>query len=126
MHISRTLVVGLLIAAGLTMLPAGASASVPAASSCASLKTLNKKLEKVLSSKTYDSGAISDLAHSFKNGAKSAPKSLKSPMNTIASVASDAADAGSTNSAVSVLKKDTAKLVGATATWTKYLSTKCA
>jgi hypothetical protein len=123
----RVLVVGALVAGGLAMLGAGASASVPAVSkTCKSLKSLDKTLNKVVTSNNYDSGTISDLSKSFRKAAKTAPKSLRSAMNAIADVAADAAAAGSDTAATAALKKDAQKLSAAALTWTTYLSKNCA
>ena len=123
----RLLVVGVLVAGGLALLGPGASASVPASSkNCKSLKSLDKTLNKVVTSSNYDSGTINDLSKSFRTAAKTAPKSLRSAMNAIADVASDAAAAGSDTAATAVLKKDGKKLSAAAVTWAKYISTNCA
>jgi hypothetical protein len=127
MWVVRVLVLSVVLVAGsvLAFAPAARGAAPTASKACASLKSLNTKLNKVVDSQSYDSGSISDLSKSFKNGAKSAPKSLKSSMSTIAAVASDAASAGSTSGAAAVLKKDTQKLAAAVLKWTQYLETKC-
>jgi hypothetical protein len=127
MSVFRVLVVSALIVGGLVMLAPGASGSVPAVSkTCKSLKALDKKLNKVVTSSDYDSGTINNLSKSFRTAAKTAPKSLRSAMNAIADVASDAAGAGSTAAAAAALRKDGQKLSAAAATWATYLSTNCA
>ena len=70
MRVFRVLVVGTLMAGGLVLLAPGASGSVPTVSkACKSLKSLDKKLNKVIAggeSGNYDSGAINDVSKSFK------------------------------------------------------------
>jgi conjugal transfer/entry exclusion protein len=127
MRMFRVLVIGVLVAGGLAMVTPGASASVPALSkTCKALQSLDKSLNKVVTSSNYDSGTISNLAKSFRTAAKTAPKRLRSAMNEIAAVASDAASGGSTAAAAAALKKDAAKLSAAVVTWGTYLSTNCA
>src|SRR5262245_23394957 len=114
MGVFRGLVIGALIAGGLVMLAPGANAAVAAApKTCKSLKSLNKKLNKVVESCDYNSGTINNLSKSFRNAVKTAPKRLRSAMSTIAAVASDAADAGSPAAAAAALKKDGQKLAAA-------------
>jgi hypothetical protein len=123
----RALVIGGLIVGGFVMLAPGASGSVPAVSkTCKALKSLDKKLNKVVTSSDYDSGTINNLSKSFRTAARTAPKSLRSAMNAIAAVASDAAGAGSPTAAAAALKKDGQKLSAAAVTWATYLSTNCA
>ena len=70
MRMFRVLVVGVLVAGGLAMLRPGASASVPALSkTCKSLKSLDKNLNKVVTSSKYDSGAANNLSKSFRQAA---------------------------------------------------------
>ena len=127
MRTFRVFVLGVLVASGLAMLAPGASASVPALSkTCKSLKSLDKVLNKVVTSSNYDSGTINNLSKSFRKAAKTAPQSLRSAMNAIAAVASDAAGAGSPTAAAAALKKDGQKLSAAAVTWGTYLSTNCA
>jgi hypothetical protein len=123
----RVLMVGVLVTAGLAILGPGATASVPALSkTCTSLRSLDKTLNKVVTSTNYDSRTINNLSKSFRKAAKTAPKSLRSAMNAIADVAADAAAAGSDTAATAALKKDAKKLSAAALTWTTYLSTNCA
>ena len=130
MRVFRVLVVGALMAGGLVLLAPGASGSAPAVSkACKSLKSLDKKLNKVIAggeSGNYDSGAINDVSKSFKNAAKTGPKSLRSAMRTIASVASAAAAAGNPTAAAAALKKGGQTLAAAAVTWGRYLATNCA
>ena len=113
MRMFRVLVVGVLVASGLAMLTPGASASVPALSkTCKALQSLDNSLNKVLDSRNYDSGSISNLAKSFRTGAKTAPKRLRSAMNEIAAVASDAASGGSTAAAARGTQEGCAKAWG--------------
>ena len=127
MRVFRMFVVGMLIAGGMVMVAEAPGGSVPAASkSCKSLQALDKQLSKVVRSNNYKSSTISSLTKSFRDAAKSAPKSIKSAMNTIATVASDAAAAGSVSGAAAALRKDGTKLATAVAKWGTYLSTNCA
>jgi hypothetical protein len=107
----------------------GASAAVPAASkTCRSLNTLNKNLDKALASGTsghVDAGAINNLSKSFRQAAKTAPKSLKSAMNTIADVAANVGRTGSSAAAAAALKKAGQKLSVAAVTWEAYLAKNC-
>ena len=74
----RVFVVGALIAGGIVMLAPGASASVPASSkTCKSLESLDKVLNKVVTSSNYDSGTINNLSKSFRKAAKTAPKACR-------------------------------------------------
>jgi hypothetical protein len=129
MRTFRVLVVGVLVAGGLAVLAPGASASVPAVSkTCQSLNSLNKNLEAALAAGNagkFDSGAISNLSKSFRKGAKTAPKSLKSAMNSIADVAGSVAGSGSTAEAAAALKKGGAKIASALVTWGTYLDKNC-
>jgi len=127
MRVFRMFVVGMLIAGGMVMVAEAPGGSVPAVSkSCKSLQALDKQLSKVVRSNNYKSSTISSLAKSFRDAGKSAPKSIKSAMNTIATVASDAAAAGSVSGAAAALRKDGTKLATAAAKWWTYLSTNCA
>jgi len=127
MRVFRMFVVGMLIAGGMVMVAEAPGGSVPAASkSCKSLQALDKQLSKVVRSNNYKSSTISSLTKSFRDAAKSAPKSIKSAMNTIATVASDAAAAGSVSGAAAALRKDGTKLATAVEKWGTYLSTNCA
>ena len=129
MRTLRVLVVGALIAGGLVVLAPGATASVSAASkTCKSLTALNQKLEQAFASGDtgkVDTGTVSDVSSSFRSAAKSAPKSLKSAMNTISVVAANVAHTSSTAEAAAALKSGGAKLASALATWGTYLDTKC-
>ena len=84
-------VIGVLVAGGLTALAPGANASVPSVSkTCRSLNSLNENLQKALASGDsgqIDTGAISNLSKSFRKAEKTSPKSLKSAENTIADAA---------------------------------------
>src|SRR5215467_10550515 len=125
MRVFRMFVVGMLIAGGMVMVAEAPGGSVPAASkSCKSLQALDKQLS-VVRSNNYKSSTISSMAKSFRDAGKSAPKSIKSAMNTIATVASDAAAAGSVSGAAAALRKDGTKLATAVAKWGTYLSTNC-
>ena len=127
MRMFRMFVVGMLIAGGMVLVAEAPGGSVPAASkSCKSLQALDKQLSKVVRSNDYESSTISSLAKSFRDAAKSAPKSIKSAMNTITTVASDAAAAGSVSGAAAALRKDGTKLATAVVKWGTYLSTNCA
>ena len=125
----RVLVVGVLVTGGLAVLAPGTSASVPAASkACQSLNTLNKSLDKAIASGNvgkFDSGAVNNLSKSFRKAAKTAPKSLKSAMNTIADVAADVSHTGSTAAAAAALKKAGQKITVALVTWQTYLTKNC-
>src|SRR5436190_4336292 len=125
----RVLVVGVLVAGGPAVLAPGASASVPAVSkTCQSLSTLNKSLDKAVAngySGEVDSGAVNNLSKSFRKAAKTAPKALKSAMNTIAEVAADVADTGSPAAAAAALKKAGTKFTSALVTWGTYLTKNC-
>jgi hypothetical protein len=129
MRTLRVLVVGALIAGGLAVLAPGATASVPAASkACKSLNTLDQKLQKALASAEtgkVDSGTISNLSTSFRNGAKTAPKSLRSAMTTIAAVAANVAHTSSTAEAAAALKNGGSKLTSALVTWGSYVARNC-
>jgi hypothetical protein len=129
MRTLRILVVGVVIAGGLAVLGSGATASVPAVSkTCKSLNSLNKKLQKALTSADagqFDSGAVSDVSSSFRKAAKSGPKGLKSAMNTIASVAENVAHSSSTAGAAAALTNAGAKLTSALATWGTYVAKNC-
>jgi hypothetical protein len=130
MRTFRVSVVGVLVAGGLAVLAPGASASVPAVSkTCQSLNTLNKNLEQALASGNagkFDSGTINNLSKSFRKGAKTGPKSLKSAMNTIADVAANVAGSGSTGAAAAALKKGGQKFSLALVTWGTYIAKNCA
>jgi hypothetical protein len=122
----RVFAVGVLLAGGLAVLAPGASAAV--SKTCQSLNTLNKKLDDAIASGdagTVDSGAINNLSKSFRKAAKTAPKPLKSAMNTIADVAADVADTGSPAAAAAALKKAGQKFTSALVTWGTYLSKNC-
>ena len=81
----RMFVVGMLIAGGMVMVAEAPGGSVPVVSkSCKSLQALDKQLSKVVRSNNYKSSTISSLAKSFRDAGKSAPKSIKSAINTIA------------------------------------------
>ena len=129
MRTLRVLVVGALTAGGLVVLAPGATASVSAASkTCKSLTALNQKLEQAFASGDagkVDTGTVSDVSSSFRSAEKSAPKSLKSAMNTISVVAAKVAHTSSTAEAAAALKSGGAKLASALATWGTYLDTKC-
>ena len=129
MRTLRVLVVGAMIAGGLVVLAPGATASVSAASkTCKSLTSLNQKLEQAFASGDagkVDTGTVSDVSSSFRSAEKSAPKSLRSSMNTISVVAANVAHTSSTAEAAAALKSGGAKLASALATWGTYLDTKC-
>ena len=129
MRTLRMLVVGALIAGGLAVLATGATASVPAASkTCKSLNTLNEKLQKALSSTRtgkVDTGTISNLSSSFRNGAKTAPAVLKPAMKTIAAVAANVSHTSSTAEAAAALKNGGAKLASALVSWGTYVARNC-
>jgi len=129
MRTLRVVLIGVLVAAGLAVLAPGAIASVPAVSkTCQSLNTLNKNLEKALSSGDtgkFDAGAITNLSKSFRKVAKTAPKSLKSAMNTIADVAASVGHTSSPLAAAVVLRNNVQKLTPATVTWGTYLAKNC-
>ncbi len=122
------LVGSVLMLSGVAVAP-GASAAVPAASkTCRSLNTLNKNLDKALASGTsghVDAGAINNLSNSFRKAAKTAPKGLKSAMNTIADVAANVGRTGSPAAAAAALKKAGQKLSVAAVTWETYLAKNC-
>ena len=126
----RLAVAGALIAGmGGMFAASGASASVPAVSkTCQSLNTLNENLDAAIASGDagkVDSGAINSLSKSFRKAAKTAPKPLKSAMNTIADVAAHVAGAGSPAAAAAALKKAGAKFTSALVTWGTYLTKNC-
>jgi hypothetical protein len=129
MRVFRVSAVGLLIASGLMVLAPAASGAVPGVSkTCKSLQSLDKQLTKVLDSSNagkYNSGTVSDLSKSFKKGEKTAPKSLRSSMGTIATVAASAAAAGNPTAALAVIRNAGAKLTAAAVTWGTYLSKNC-
>jgi hypothetical protein len=129
MRTIRVLVVGVLLAGGLAVLAPNAVASAPAASkACQSLKSLNQKLEKALASDRtgkVDTGAVSDVASSFKKPPKGVPANVKSAMSTIASVASNVGHSGSTAGALAALRRAGAKLTGAVVTWGAYVTKTC-
>jgi hypothetical protein len=129
MRTFRVFAVGALVAGGLAVLAPGAGASLPAVSkACRSLNTLNTSLDEAVASGNsgkFDSGAINNLSKSFRKAAKTAPKSLKSAMNTIADVAANVAGAGNTAAAAAALKKGGQKFSVALVTWSTYLAKNC-
>jgi hypothetical protein len=129
MRTFRVFVFGMLLVSGLAALAPGASASVPAVSkTCRSLNPLNQNLEQAIASGNsgkFDSGAIDNLSKSFRKAAKTAPKILKSAMNTIADVAANVARAGSTAAAAAALTKGGQKFSLALVTWSTYLAKNC-
>jgi hypothetical protein len=114
-------------------LAAGASASVPGASNtaskkCQSYSALNARLDAALSSGDtgkVDTGAVNDVAKGFRSAAKSAPKSLKSAMNTIADVANSVSHTSTPLAAAAELKKAGPKITSAVLTWGTYLAKNC-
>jgi hypothetical protein len=122
----RVLAVGVLLAGGLAVLAPGANAAV--SKTCQSLNTLSQKLDDAIASGDagkVDSGEINNLSKSFRKAAKTAPKPLKSAMNTIADVAADVADTGSPAAAAAALKKAGQKFTSALVTWGTYLAKNC-
>src|SRR6478672_7423590 len=123
------LVMVALVAGGLAAGVPGANASVPGVSkTCRSLNALNQNLEKAFASGDaghVDSSAVNSVSKSFRNAAKTGPKSLKSAENTIADVAANVSHTSSPAAAAVALKAAGAKLTSALATWGAYIANNC-
>ena len=123
------LVMVALVAGGLAAGVPGANASVPGVSkTCRSLNALNQNLENAFASGDaghVDSSAVNSVSKSFRNAAKTGPKSLKSAENTIADVAANVSHTSSPAAAAVALKAAGAKLTSALATWGAYIANNC-
>lgn len=126
---SRLLVIGLLVAGGLTALAPGANASVPSVSkTCRSLNSLNQNLQKALASGDsgqIDTGAISNLSKSFRKAEKTSPKSLKSAENTIADAAASVSHTSDAAAAAAAIKAAGSRLTAAVVTLGTYIGRNC-
>ncbi len=118
-----------LVAGGLAAGVPGANASVPGVlKTCRSLNALNQNLENAFASGDaghVDSSAVNNVSKSFRNAAKTSPKSLKSAENTIADVAANVSHTSSPAAAAVALKAAGAKLTSALATWGTYIAKNC-
>jgi hypothetical protein len=129
MRAVRVLVIGVLVAGGLTvMAPQATATSGGTAKACQTLKSLDQKLQKALTNEksgSFDQGAVSDVASSFRKVPKGTPSSLKTAMSELASVASNVSHSGSAAGAAAALKSGGAKLESALVTWGAYITKHC-
>jgi hypothetical protein len=123
----RFVVVAALVAGGLMLLASGAQATVSAASKgCKTLVTLNKELQKFQpSNDEFDAQSLRGIAGAFRKAARSAPKQLKSAMNTFATVYADVANADNRGDALARFAENAKKYGQATKTWTTYYTKNC-
>ena len=128
MRTFRVLVLAALAVGGLAVLAPGASASAPSVSkACKSLNTLNKELDNVdvSSGKDFDLGQLNDIADAFHKAAKTAPKKLKSALNTIGDIYGKMGDADNVGGAVAAFGQNAQKYSKAFRTFGTYLATNC-
>jgi hypothetical protein len=124
----RFVVVAALVAGGLSLLAPSAHAAVPTASQgCKTIDKLNKELQKVEPSNgDFDPGSLQGIATAFRKGARTAPKQLKSAMNTIATVYADIGNAGSRGEAAAQFAQHAKEYGKAITTFTTYYTKNCA
>jgi hypothetical protein len=124
----RFVVAAALVAGGLSLLAPGAHAAVSTASQgCKTINKLNKELQKVEPSNgDFDTKSLQGIASAFRKGARTAPKQLKSAMNTIATVFGDIGSAGSRGEAAAQFAEHAKEYGKAITTWTTYYTKNCA
>jgi hypothetical protein len=129
MRALRLLLVAAMACGTLLVLGPAASAAVPTASkACNTYTQLQEDIADagIENSNDFDADAVQQVGKAFRKAAKSAPKNVKSAMNTLATLYE--AIGGNENSAeaFAAFAKNGEKISKALTTFSTYYATKCA